>query len=185
MNKKLICVGIFSLLMVACSSNQAPVVAANTAANNPVPTTPPVTDNSNMNTTDNSSMNNSATNSVYFAFNQYDIDPQYDSVITSNANYLAAHNGSAVKVEGNTDDIGSVEYNLALGQRRADAVKKALIARGASAAQVEAVSNGKLMPKFSNASDDGRSQNRRSDILYTKQNPSGYYINSNNLPVFK
>lgn len=185
MNKKLVCVGLFSLLMVACSSNQAPVVAANTAVNNPVPTIPPAPDNSNMTTTDNSATNNAATNSVYFAFNQYDIDTQYDAVITTNANYLAAHTGASVKVEGNTDDIGSVEYNLALGQRRADAVKKALIARGASSAQVEAISDGKLMPKFSNDSDDGRTQNRRTDILFIKQAPTGYYINNNNLPVFK
>ena len=138
------------------------------------------------NDADNANINNNAnadqaTNSVYFGVDQYNVDNQYDSVIDYNANYLASHNGASVKVAGNTDDTGSVEYNLALGQRRADAVKKALIAKGANMNHIEAVSNGKLIAKFSNASDDGRAKNRRTDIIFTKQQPASYHLDANGL----
>lgn len=190
MNNKLLCIGALSLSVIACSSNQAPAASANSAANNAsdVVVAAPVTDTSNMHTTDNSNGNNGlnqASNSVYFGVNRYDVDSQYDSVVSYNSNYLASHQGAAIKVEGNTDDTGSIEYNLALGQRRADAVKKALIAKGASVTQIEATSNGKMLAKFSNDSEDGRGQNRRSDIVYTKQAPTGYYLNQNELPAIK
>lgn len=190
-NKRILCVSALSLLMFACSSNQAPVSAANSLSSgaNQVPANNMnnAVDNTPVNVTDNSMNNNSnsGTNSVYFGVNKYDIDSQYDSLITYNANYLASHHQAAVKIDGNTDDTGSVEYNLALGQRRADAVKRALIAKGASSSQIEATSNGKMMAKFSNSTDDGRSKNRRADVIYTKQAPAGYSLNQDGLPVTK
>lgn len=188
MNKKILCVSVLSLGLFACSSNQAPVAATNSQANNPVDTTAPVITNNNSSDVavqNNNNMNASSDggNAVYFDFNKYDIDSQYEAVVNYNANYLASKPGAHVKVAGNTDDIGSVEYNLALGQRRADAVKRALVAKGAGSAQVEAISNGKLMAKFSNETDDGRAKNRRADVLYTKQAPAGYATGSNGLPV--
>lgn len=190
MNNKLLCIGALSLSVIACSSNQAPVASANSAANNAsdVVVAAPTADSSNISTTDNSNGSNGlnkATNSVYFGINRYDVDSQYDSVVSYNSNYLASHQGARIKVEGNTDDTGSIEYNLALGQRRADAVKKALIAKGASVTQIEATSNGKMLAKFSNDSEEGRGQNRRSDMVYTKQAPTGYYLNQNELPAIK
>ena len=190
MNKKFWSIGILSLSLMACASNQA------ASSSNQV-TTPmnqsesssnmsnPVTDADTTTISNNNLNADHATNSVYFAVDQYSVDEQYASVIGYNANYLASHGTAIVRVEGNTDDTGSVEYNLALGQRRADAVKKSLIGKGANIKQIEAISNGKLMVKFSNASDDGRAKNRRTDIIYTKQNPSGYSVNANGLPVIK
>jgi peptidoglycan-associated lipoprotein len=186
MKNKFLCIGILSLSLMACASNQS----ANTTANQPPPSNPSDAVNISSNDADNTNINNNAnadqaTNSVYFGVDQYNVDNQYDSVIGYNANYLASHNAARVKVAGNTDDTGSVEYNLALGQRRADAVKKALIAKGANMNQIEAVSNGKLIAKFSNASDDGRAKNRRTDIIFTKQQPAGYHLDANGLPVVK
>ena len=186
MKNKLLCIGVLSLSLMACASNQS----ANTTANQPPQTNPSDAVNISSNDADNANINNNAnadqaTNSVYFGVDQYNVDNQYDSVIGYNANYLASHNAARVKVAGNTDDTGSVEYNLALGQRRADAVKKALIAKGANMNQIEAVSNGKLIAKFSNASDDGRAKNRRTDIIFTKQQPASYHLDVNGLPVVK
>jgi peptidoglycan-associated lipoprotein len=186
MKNKFLCIGVLSLSLMACASNQS----ANTTANQPPPTNPSDAVNISNSADDSANINNNAnadqaTNSVYFGVDQYNVDNQYDSVVGYNANYLASHNGASVRVAGNTDDTGSVEYNLALGQRRADAVKKALIAKGANMNQIEAVSNGKLIAKFSNASDDGRAKNRRTDIIFTKQQPSGYHLDANGLPVVK
>ena len=191
MNKKFWSIGILSLSLMACASNQA------ASSSNQV-TTPlnqsesssnmynPATDADTTTISNNSLNADHATNSVYFAVDQYSVDEQYAAVIDSNANYLASHGAASVRVEGNTDDTGSVEYNLALGQRRADAVKKSLIGKGANIKQIEAISNGKLMVKFSNASDDGRAKNRRTDIIYTSgQKPAGYSVNANGLPVIK
>ena len=192
MNKKFWSIGLLSLSLMACASNQA-------ASSSNQPTTPlnqsesssnmynPATDADTTTISNNSNLNaDHATNSVYFAVDQYSVDEQYASVIGYNANYLASHGTTIVRVEGNTDDTGSVEYNLALGQRRADAVKKSLIGKGANIKQIEAISNGKLMVKFSNASDDGRAKNRRTDIIYTSgQKPAGYSVNANGLPIIK
>ncbi len=186
MKKRILLVSALSLSLFACASNKA-------ATNNPTPpvaTEEPVStqvySDSSANSTDNSSMNNGsdqATNSVYYGVNRFDVDDQYSGVIGYNANFLATHNDGRIKVEGNTDDTGSVEYNLALGQRRADAVKKALVAKGANADQVEAVSNGKLMAKFSNDSDENRAKNRRSDMFYTTIAPAGYHLTAQELPA--
>lgn len=189
-NKKILGAGLLGLLMVACSSNKNPSPTYS-SANNPYDNTVTTTDTT-INPVDVDSGNNAnpnglnqATNAIYFGINRYDVDAQYDTVVSYNADYLAAHKVAHVKVDGNTDDTGSVEYNLALGQRRADAVKRALIAKGANETQIEAISNGKLLAKFSNSTDDGRSQNRRTDIVYTKQAPAGYHLDQNGLPVVK
>lgn len=186
MNKKIIIVGLLSMLAVACSSNKAPIAPpVSTSSNNPdtnAVNIEPVVDTSNVNTVDTS---NAKTNSIYFAINKYEVDVEDDALINQNANNLAANPATKMRIYGNTDDTGSVEYNLALGQRRADALKRALIAKGGGATQIEAVSNGKLMPKFPNTSDEGRAQNRRADMMYTGQVPSGYHLNDNGLPVLQ
>jgi peptidoglycan-associated lipoprotein len=179
MFKKLLVASIFSAAVVACSSTKPPVVADPTPepvaepAPMPVASAPEVA----------SAPVVSNHNSVYFGFNEYDIKDGYNGVVKANSDYLAASASAKVQVQGNTDDIGSVEYNLALGQKRADAVKKALIAGGASAAQVEATANGKLKPKYSNDTDAARAQNRRADIVYKADQPKGYSEDSNGLPI--
>lgn len=155
--------------LVACSSNKAPVEAQVASAPVVVETaSAPVASNHN---------------SVYFAFNKYNIEDQYADLVKANSGYLAANPQSKVQVQGNTDDIGSVEYNLSLGQKRSDAVKKALIATGAKKSQVEATSNGKLKAKYDNNTDETRAMNRRADIMFKNDAPKGYSDDANGLPM--
>ncbi len=104
--------------------------------------------------------------SVYFDFDQYVLKPEYMPVIEMHGKYLAAHSNVTVKVQGNTDEQGGAEYNLALGQRRADAVVKALKVYGVKDAQLEAVSFGKEKPKAMGHDEVARAQNRRADLEY-------------------
>ena len=179
MFKKLLVASIFSAAVVACSSTKPPVVANPTP--DPVAETAPMPVDSAPEVASTPVVSNH--NSVYFGFNEYDIKDSYNGIVKANSDYLAASASAKVQVQGNTDDIGSVEYNLALGQKRADAVKKALIAGGTSPSQVEATSNGKLKPKYSNDTDSVRAQNRRADIVYKADQPKGYSEDSNGLPI--
>lgn len=104
--------------------------------------------------------------SVYFDFDKYVVKPEYQNVIENNANYLKADPRRHAVVEGNTDDRGSAEYNLALGQRRAEAVVRALELLGVKDSQLEAISYGKEKPKAQGTSEEARAENRRADIAY-------------------
>ncbi|MFN8771318.1 MAG: OmpA family protein [Neisseriaceae bacterium] len=169
--KQLLLVSVVAAALAACSSAKPPVasepVASEPVASEPVVVAPPVVNH----------------NAVYFAFDKYDVKEGYNGIVDANAKYLSSNANAKVQVQGNTDDIGSVEYNLALGQRRANAVKKALIAAGAHKVQVEAVSFGKLKAKYANDTDASRAMNRRSDITYKADAPKGYSEDNNGLPV--
>ena len=103
--------------------------------------------------------------SVYFEFNAYDISDDYKSLIETHADY-AKIGEAKIRIEGNADDRGSREYNLALGQKRANAVAKALEALGVDKANVETTSNGKEKPQCTEENEDCWSVNRRADIIY-------------------
>lgn len=107
--------------------------------------------------------------SVYFDFDQYVIKPEYTPILEMHGKYLAAHANVMVKVQGNTDEQGGAEYNLALGQKRADAVVKALKIYGAKDAQLEAVSFGKEKPKANGHDEAAHAQNRRGDLAYPEK----------------
>lgn len=106
--------------------------------------------------------------SVYFDFDKYSIKPEYQSVITAHADYLKANKDKKanILVQGNTDERGTTEYNLALGQRRSEAVKKALTLLGVDPAQIESVSFGKEKPKSEGHDEAAWKENRRADIVY-------------------
>ncbi len=104
--------------------------------------------------------------SVYFDFDSYSVPEQYRSVVEMHANYLTSHQGQKVRVEGNTDARGSTEYNLALGQRRSDAVARMMTLLGVNANQIEAISFGKERPKALGNTDADYAENRRADINY-------------------
>ncbi len=104
--------------------------------------------------------------SVYFDFDKYDIKSEYQPLIQAHAKYLSANPGARVAIQGNCDELGSREYNLALGQRRADAVKNAMKLLGAKEAQMESVSFGKEKPKAVGHDEASRAENRRDDIVY-------------------
>ncbi|HVC10980.1 MAG TPA: peptidoglycan-associated lipoprotein Pal [Burkholderiales bacterium] len=104
--------------------------------------------------------------SVYYDFDQYDVKDEYKPIVEAHAEYLRAHPDTKVLIQGNTDERGSREYNVALGQRRAEGVKKMLILLGAREGQIEAVSLGEEKPRDPGRSEAAYAQNRRSDILY-------------------
>ena len=124
-------------------------------------------------------------NAVFFKFDKYNIDDQYKGIIKANADYLASSKDAKVQVQGNADSVGSVEYNLSLGQKRANAVKKALIVLGACdvrhggcKSRIETISYGKLQPKYPNDNDMDRAKNRRADVVYkdSGSQPKGYQV---------
>lgn len=104
--------------------------------------------------------------SVYYDFDKSEIKPEARRLIEANARYLRDHPESAIRVEGNADERGSAEYNLALGQRRAEGVSKMLKLLGVPEARVEAVSLGKEKPRKTAHDEASWAENRRSDIVY-------------------
>ena len=104
--------------------------------------------------------------SIYFDFDSYTIKDEFKSVVEAHAQYLNSHKNRKIIIQGNTDDRGGREYNLALGQKRAEAVRKALVLLGVSDTQVEAVSLGKEKPKALGSDEASYAENRRSDIVY-------------------
>ena len=107
-----------------------------------------------------------AQRSVYFDFDKYVVKADYNSLVTAHSNYLESHKSRKVIIQGNTDERGGSEYNLALGQKRAEAVRKAMNAMGVADGQLEAVSFGKEKPKAEGHDEAAWSQNRRADIVY-------------------
>jgi peptidoglycan-associated lipoprotein len=104
--------------------------------------------------------------SVYFDFDSYTVKSEYQATLQAHANYLKANKDRKIKIEGNTDERGTTEYNLALGQRRSEAVRKSLTLLGVSDSQIEAVSFGKEKPKAQGSSEAAWQENRRADIAY-------------------
>lgn len=107
-----------------------------------------------------------AKRSIYFGFDQYSIKAEFNNVIEAHAAYLKSHPNRKVIIQGNTDSRGGSEYNLALGQKRAEAVRKALVALGVSDSQLEAVSFGKEKPKATGDNEAAWAENRRADLAY-------------------
>jgi peptidoglycan-associated lipoprotein len=104
--------------------------------------------------------------SVHFPFDVDTVQEADKSTIKAHGAYLAAHSDKKVRVEGNTDERGSSEYNLALGQHRANNTKKALILSGAKSEQIESISYGEEKPLAAGHDEASWSQNRRADINY-------------------
>jgi len=104
--------------------------------------------------------------SVFYEYDKYDIKDEYRPVLQAHGKYLAENRGKKMLIQGNCDERGSREYNIALGQRRAEGVKRMLLLMGATGAQVESVSLGEEKPRCSEHSEGCWSQNRRSDMLY-------------------
>jgi peptidoglycan-associated lipoprotein len=103
---------------------------------------------------------------IYYQYDAYTIDERYHGLIQSLGKFLLANKGWKLRVEGNCDERGSREYNLALGQRRADSVKRALLLMGVSPGQVEAVSFGAEKPKALEHDEAAYAQNRRSELVH-------------------
>ena len=106
--------------------------------------------------------------SIYFDFDSYKVKPEYQSVVEAHAKYLRDNKDKKanIVIQGNTDERGTTEYNLALGQKRSEGVKKSLSLLGVDASQVEAVSFGKEKPKVAGSNEAAWKENRRADIVY-------------------
>jgi peptidoglycan-associated lipoprotein len=103
---------------------------------------------------------------IYFDFDSNMIKPEYQPIIDGHARFLRANPTRHIFIEGNTDERGSREYNLALGQRRAEAVRNALKLLGVQDSQMEAVSFGKEKPADPGHDEDAWAKNRRVEIVY-------------------
>ena len=101
---------------------------------------------------------------VYFDFDSFVVKDEFRSLIDAHAKVLAAQRGKRVVIEGHTDERGGREYNLALGQKRAEAVAKSLVLLGVQEAQVEAVSFGKERPAVEGADEEAWARNRRAEL---------------------
>ncbi len=103
--------------------------------------------------------------SIFFEFDSMAIGNQYQVLLEQTTKFMKSNAQRSLRVEGNTDERGTAEYNLALGQRRAEAVRQALGLLGADDKRIEAVSNGEEKPRSTDRSETGYSQNRRADLF--------------------
>jgi len=104
--------------------------------------------------------------SIYFDYDQYTVKEEYRSLVEAHGKFLASNPDRKVILQGNTDERGGSEYNLALGQKRAEAVRRAMALAGARDSQMEAISFGKEKPKASGSDEAAWMENRRADIVY-------------------
>ena len=103
---------------------------------------------------------------VYFEFDSYVVKDEYKPMIEAHGRYLQANRTARMTIQGSTDERGSREYNIALGQRRADALKKMLLLYGATEIQIETVSFGKEKPRRDGHDEASWSENRRDEIVF-------------------
>ncbi len=116
-----------------------------------------------------------AQRSIYFDLDRYEVKSDYQGLVAAHAKFLTANPGFRVLIQGNTDERGSREYNLSLGQKRADAVKRALVLLGVQDNQVESVSLGEEKPKNPGQDEAAYAENRRADILYRAPDGRGEF----------
>lgn len=152
-------------MLAACSS---PVKVSEPVAERPVATTQPAPVTAAVAAVDPLNDVNGvlAQRSVFFDLDSYTIGEQGRAVLSNHAGYLNQHKDRKIIIQGNTDERGGTEYNLALGQRRAEAVRQSLSALGVAPNQMEAVSLGESKPKALGSGEASWSQNRRADLVY-------------------
>ena len=104
--------------------------------------------------------------SVFFDFDSFVVKSEYQPIVQTHGSYLGSNKQRRVTIEGHTDERGGREYNLALGQKRAEAVKQRLMLLGVADSQVETVSFGEEKPRGTGSSEEAWAQNRRADLNY-------------------
>lgn len=105
-------------------------------------------------------------NIIYFDYDSFSVKPEFQSVLEAHARFMKANRNLRANLEGHTDERGGSEYNLALGQKRSEAVRRALSVLGISDNQMEAVSYGKEKPAAQGADESAFAKNRRTEIIY-------------------
>lgn len=164
---------LFTVMLGACSSEPTKTQAAAkvedrtpVASTAPPADTRPVTPPSQALNPLTDPSNILSKRSVFYDYDSYEVKPEYKPMIEAHGNYLASHAGTKISLQGNTDERGSREYNLALGQKRADGVRKMLSLTGVKENQMEVVSFGEEKPRADCHEESCWSQNRRTDIVY-------------------
>ena len=169
---RLIVAAAVAVLVSACSSTKLDTVPVVDKSGSNVNTgsTPPVADPRSVTpvNVDNGNMAamQSANRLVYFDYDSYAIRPEFQGVIEMHAKILKGDKAKKVALEGHTDERGGREYNLALGQKRAEAVRRAMTLLGVSENQLEAVSFGKEKPAVQGSTEAAYEKNRRVEITY-------------------
>ncbi len=106
---------------------------------------------------------------VYFDYDKDSVKAEYQAIVQAHAKYLSENRGRKIRLEGHADERGSREYNMALGQRRADAVRKATNLLGVANDRMETVSFGEDKPRVQGSNEEAWSQNRRVEIVYDNE----------------
>lgn len=104
---------------------------------------------------------------IYFEYDSAKLTSESIAILETHGNFIASNGDVSVRLEGHADERGSREYNIALGDRRAQSVRRVLLFQGASSDQVETVSYGEEKPAVSGHDEDAWSQNRRVELIYT------------------
>ncbi|MEN9558894.1 MAG: peptidoglycan-associated lipoprotein [Pseudomonadota bacterium] len=104
--------------------------------------------------------------SVYYEYDSFLVRDEFKAIVEAHVRYLMSNPAARLRLEGNTDERGSREYNLALGQKRSDALKRMMVLMGVPEARIDSVSFGEERPRVEGASEGAYAQNRRSDIAY-------------------
>src|SRR5690348_15514941 len=107
---------------------------------------------------------------IYFDFDNSEIKGEGTDIVAAHAKYLASNPAARVRLEGNTDERGSREYNIGLGERRAQAVRRALLLQGAADGQLSTVSYGEERPASAGHDEPSWAKNRRVEIVYLTPN---------------
>ena len=178
--KRLLIALMTSITLVACSStvkeeqksvtveDRKPTVAQPTPSTQPTPQpqTQPVQPSGTSGNPLKDPNNILSKRSVFFDYDQYVVKDEFRPMVSAHGKYLASTPSARVTIQGNTDDRGSREYNLALGQRRADAVKQMMVLSGAPSQNIETVSFGEEKPRAQGANESAWAENRRADIVH-------------------
>ena len=159
-------------LLAACSSptklNETPVVEKS-----PTPAAPAAADPRDINPVQTGSVDPLndpqgvlAKRSIYFDYDSFVVRADGQPVVQNHSAFLTKNTSRKVLIQGNTDERGGTEYNLALGQKRAEAVRRSMASLGVSEGQIEAVSLGEEKPKATGSNEESGAENRRADIVY-------------------
>ena len=180
--KKLLIPALLSALLAACSTTPlpedgagAPVESRSGSGTGVAPVTAGGLDASGLPRELTDPKSKLSQRSIYFDLDKYEVKDEYKDLVAAHARYLVTNKGFKVLIQGNTDERGSREYNLSLGQKRSDAVKRSLILLGAKEDQVESVSLGEEKPKNPGHDEAAWADNRRADILYRAPDGRGEF----------
>jgi peptidoglycan-associated lipoprotein len=103
---------------------------------------------------------------IYFDYDRAEIKPEFVPIVTAHAKYLNTNNANKIRLEGHSDERGSREYNIGLGERRAQAVRRALMLQGVTEAQITTVSYGEERPAVQGSDEAAYAKNRRVELVY-------------------